>query len=111
MSRVAGRVAGKVALITGAGRGQGRSHAVRLAQEGAGRVLRGNLEGPAADRYLPSTPGGPGEAGGAGGAGRRRGGWGEGGGRDAESVRELVERGVEQLGGLDIVSANAGIAP
>jgi (+)-trans-carveol dehydrogenase len=30
-----GRVAGKVALITGAGRGQGRSHAVRLAEEGA----------------------------------------------------------------------------
>ena len=30
-----GRVAGKVAFITGAGRGQGRSHAIRLAQEGA----------------------------------------------------------------------------
>ena len=30
-----GRVDGKVALITGAARGQGRSHAVRLAQEGA----------------------------------------------------------------------------
>jgi (+)-trans-carveol dehydrogenase len=30
-----GRVDGKVAFITGAARGQGRSHAVRLAQEGA----------------------------------------------------------------------------
>src|SRR5260370_32620164 len=30
-----GRVQGKVAFITGAARGQGRSHAVRLAQEGA----------------------------------------------------------------------------
>jgi NAD(P)-dependent dehydrogenase (short-subunit alcohol dehydrogenase family) len=32
---MAGRVAGKVAFITGAGRGQGRSHALRLAEEGA----------------------------------------------------------------------------
>lgn len=32
---MAGRVAGKVALVTGAARGQGRSHAVRLAEEGA----------------------------------------------------------------------------
>jgi len=30
-----GRVAGKVAFITGAARGQGRSHAIRLAEEGA----------------------------------------------------------------------------
>ena len=30
-----GRVSGKVALVTGAARGQGRSHAVRLAEEGA----------------------------------------------------------------------------
>ncbi len=32
---MAGRVAGKVAFITGAARGQGRSHAIRLAAEGA----------------------------------------------------------------------------
>src|ERR1700761_9133398 len=32
---MAGRLEGKVAFITGAARGQGRSHAVRLAQEGA----------------------------------------------------------------------------
>ena len=32
---MAGRVEGKVAFITGAARGQGRSHAVRLAEEGA----------------------------------------------------------------------------
>ena len=35
MGRVEGRVHGKVAFITGAARGQGRSHAVRLAEEGA----------------------------------------------------------------------------
>src|SRR5436190_558015 len=32
---MAGRVEGKVAFITGAARGQGRSHAVRMAEEGA----------------------------------------------------------------------------
>ncbi|KRD06603.1 3-ketoacyl-ACP reductase [Mycobacterium sp. Root265] len=35
MGNTAGRVAGKVAFITGAARGQGRSHAIRLAEEGA----------------------------------------------------------------------------
>jgi SDR family mycofactocin-dependent oxidoreductase len=35
MTEKLGRVAGKVAFITGAARGQGRSHAIRLAQEGA----------------------------------------------------------------------------
>mgnify|MGYP000745620074 CR=1 FL=1 len=32
---MAGRVEGKVAVVTGAARGQGRSHAVKLAEEGA----------------------------------------------------------------------------
>ncbi|HYB80125.1 MAG TPA: SDR family mycofactocin-dependent oxidoreductase, partial [Mycobacterium sp.] len=52
-----GRVEGKVAFITGAARGQGRSHAVRLAQEGADIIaidickpMSSNTEIP------PSTP-------------------------------------------------------
>jgi NAD(P)-dependent dehydrogenase (short-subunit alcohol dehydrogenase family) len=39
---MAGRVAGKVAFITGAARGQGRAHAVRLAEEGADIIAIGN---------------------------------------------------------------------
>ena len=35
----AGRVAGKRVLVTGAARGMGRSHAVRLAEEGADLIL------------------------------------------------------------------------
>jgi NAD(P)-dependent dehydrogenase (short-subunit alcohol dehydrogenase family) len=35
VQRAEGRVKGKVAFVTGAARGQGRCHAVRLAEEGA----------------------------------------------------------------------------
>ena len=35
MTPAMGRVEGKVAFIPGAARGQGRSHAIRLAEEGA----------------------------------------------------------------------------
>ena len=41
---MSGRVAGKVAFITGAGRGQGRSHAIRLAEEGADIIAVDVLE-------------------------------------------------------------------
>jgi NAD(P)-dependent dehydrogenase (short-subunit alcohol dehydrogenase family) len=54
---MAGRVAGKVAFITGAARGQGRSHAVRLAQEGAD-IIAVDLCGQVATvPYEMSTPG------------------------------------------------------
>ena len=39
VSEVRGRVAGKRVLVTGAARGMGRSHAVRLAEEGADLIL------------------------------------------------------------------------
>ncbi|MCW0193219.1 MAG: SDR family NAD(P)-dependent oxidoreductase, partial [Rhodococcus sp.] len=51
------RVAGKVAFITGAARGQGRSHAIRLAQEGADIIAMdvcGEV-GRTADFYAPAT--------------------------------------------------------
>jgi hypothetical protein len=42
---MAGRVEGKVAFITGAARSQGRSHALRLAQEGAD-IIAVDIAGP-----------------------------------------------------------------
>jgi NAD(P)-dependent dehydrogenase (short-subunit alcohol dehydrogenase family) len=51
-----GRVEGKVALVTGAARGQGRSHAVRLAAEGAD-IIAVDICAPIANvAYAPATP-------------------------------------------------------
>src|ERR671938_618294 len=66
-----GRVEGKVAFVTGAARGQGRSHAVRLAEEGADII--------AVDV------------------------------RDFDDLKAALDSGVEQLGRLDVIVANAGI--
>ena len=55
---MAGRMDGKVAFVTGAARGQGRSHAVRLAQEGADiiavDICRG-FENSPADAFRPES--------------------------------------------------------
>jgi NAD(P)-dependent dehydrogenase (short-subunit alcohol dehydrogenase family) len=53
---MAGRVAGKVAFITGAARGQGRSHALRLAQEGADIIAVDLCQQVASVPYAMSTP-------------------------------------------------------
>jgi SDR family mycofactocin-dependent oxidoreductase len=106
---MAGRVAGKVAFITGAARGQGRSHALRLAQEGADIIavdLCGQVgtvpypmateadlaetvkEVEALDRRIVATQADV---------------------RDYAAVKAALDDGVAQLGRLDIVCANAGI--
>ncbi len=104
-----GSLAGKVALVTGAARGQGRSHAVRLAEEGADVIAIDLCEQPAtvsqpgatkADldetvreverldrRVVPFVADV----------------------RNLEELRTVVARGVAELGRLDIVCANAGI--
>jgi (+)-trans-carveol dehydrogenase/(-)-trans-carveol dehydrogenase len=105
-----GRVEGKVAFITGAARGQGRSHAIRLAQEGADIIaidicetIRGvPYPGPteadlnetvkeveALDRRIIASKADV---------------------RDFEALKAAVDDGVAKLGRLDIVSANAGIS-
>ena len=106
---MAGRVAGKVAFITGAGRGQGRSHAIRLAEEGADIIAVDILRNydtvgygmsaeadlaqtvkdvEALDRRIIATQADV---------------------RDAAPLKAAVDDGVAQLGHLDIVCANAGI--
>ena len=51
-----GRVQGKVAFITGAARGQGRSHAIRLAQEGADIIAVDLCESiPSVNRFYPGA--------------------------------------------------------
>ena len=51
-----GRVEGKVAFITGAARGQGRSHAIRLAEEGADIVAIDICAPIESMRYPLATP-------------------------------------------------------
>jgi (+)-trans-carveol dehydrogenase len=106
---MAGRVEGKVAFITGAGRGQGRSHAVRLAQEGADIVavdICHNIEG-----ALPmATPEDLAETVKLVEALDRRIVARQADVRDFDGLKAAVDAGVEELGRLDIVLANAGIA-
>lgn len=104
-----GTLEGKVAFVTGAARGQGRSHALRLAQEGADIIavdLCGQIgttpyamatpedlaqtvkEVEALDRRIIATQADV---------------------RDAAALTTAVNDGVAQLGRLDIVAANAGI--
>jgi len=105
---VTGRVAGKVAFISGSARGQGRAHAVRLAQEGANIIAFDACEpleaqgAPAAseadlaetvalvekeDRRIVAA---------------------KVDARDYDAVAKLLANSVDQLGRVDIVAANAG---
>ena len=104
-----GKLEGKVAFITGAARGQGRSHALRLAQEGADIIAvdlcqqidtvpyplasaedlaQTVIQVEALDRRIVPAQADV---------------------RDIGALRAAVAEGVSQLGGVDIVLANAGI--
>lgn len=106
-----GRVDGKVIFITGAARGQGRAHAVRLAEEGANLILvdicadiptnlyplgsREELDETVAlveklDRRAVATVADV---------------------RDPAALRAAVDAGVAELGPLDGIIAQAGICP
>ncbi|MCT7657178.1 mycofactocin-coupled SDR family oxidoreductase [Mycobacterium deserti] len=104
-------LAGRVAFVTGAARGQGRSHAVRLAREGAS-VIAVDIAGPAAaaNTYPAATEADLQET--------VRLVEGEGARiiarvadvRDTETMGDALGAGVAEFGGrLDVVVANAGI--
>ena len=106
---MAGRVEGKVAFITGAARGQGRAHALRLAEEGADIIaidIDTQVENvpyatataedlqetvrqvEALDRRIVAETCDV---------------------RDLEKLKQVVAKGVAELGRLDIVAGNAGV--
>jgi NAD(P)-dependent dehydrogenase (short-subunit alcohol dehydrogenase family) len=105
-----GSLDGKVAFITGAGRGQGKSHALRLADEGAdiialdicadavstvgyGLATADDLEDTAAQVEARG----------------RRAVTGIADVRDLGQVQKVVDAGLSELGKIDIVCANAGV--
>ncbi|AMM19032.1 3-ketoacyl-ACP reductase [Frondihabitans sp. PAMC 28766] len=104
-----GRLDGKVAFVTGAARGQGRSHALRLAQEGADIIaidITGQID---SVPYAMSTPQDLEETVKQIEALDRRIVATKADVRDFDQVKVAVDDGVAQLGRLDIVAANAGI--
>jgi (+)-trans-carveol dehydrogenase len=107
---MAGRVEGKVAFITGAARGQGRAHAVRLAQEGAD-IIAIDICKPI-ERFLtsPPTPEDLAKTADLVKSHNRRIVTAEVDVRDYEALKAAVDSGVEQLGRLDVIVANAGIS-
>jgi len=106
---VAGRVAGKVAFITGAARGQGRSHAVRLAQEGADIIAADLCDQVASVGYPLATPQDLDETARQVAALGRRVVAVQADVRDYPGLAKALDDAVAELGRLDIVSANAGI--
>jgi (+)-trans-carveol dehydrogenase len=107
---MAGRVEGKVAFITGAARGQGRAHAVRLAQEGADIIAVDICKKiDTVDLIAAATPEDLAETADLVKGHNRRIYTAEVDVRDYDALKAAVDTGVEQLGKLDIIVANAGI--
>lgn len=110
MSSHEGRLSGRVAVITGAARGQGRSHAVRLAKEGADTVLIDSCVDHPTVAYPMPTPSDLAETAALVEATGRRAVSAVVDVRDVDGLRAAVDAAIADLGRLDIVLANAGIA-
>lgn len=106
-----GMLDGKVAFVTGAGRGQGRSHCVLMAEEGADIVAsdicqdipEGTIVPLATMEDLEQTAKLVEAAG-------KRIVYGVADVRDYNAVKAIAERGLEAFGHIDVVCANAGMA-
>ncbi|MCX4816317.1 mycofactocin-coupled SDR family oxidoreductase [Streptomyces sp. NBC_01239] len=106
---MSGRVEGKVAFITGAARGQGRSHAVRLAEEGADIIAVDLLEDIGTAPYPMATKEDLAETVRLVEATGRRIVARQADVRVLSQLQEAVDAGVAEFGKLDVVVAQAGI--
>ncbi len=103
-------LAGRVALITGAGRGQGRSHAVALARLGADVAVCDICADLPAAGYRLATPGDLAETARLVEDAGRRALHAVVDVRDLEAVTAFTDIAVDELGSVDIAIANAGIS-
>jgi SDR family mycofactocin-dependent oxidoreductase len=107
-----GRVQDKVVLVTGGARGQGRSHAVKLAEEGADIILFDICHDIENNKYPLATPHDLEEAGLEVEKTGRRAYTAQVDVRDKETLTRELANAVAEFGGrLDVVVANAGICP
>jgi SDR family mycofactocin-dependent oxidoreductase len=104
-----GRVAGKVAFVTGAARGQGRAHAVRLAEEGADIVAVDAIRDYETVAYPMATRADLDETVSLVEATGRRVVAAQADVRSRDELAEVLDAAVAELGGLNVVVANAGI--
>lgn len=107
---MAGKLEEKVAFITGAARGQGRSHALRLAEEGADIIAIDVATQVETVPYATATAEDLAETVRQVEALDRRIIAAEADVRDLAAMTDVVDRGVAEFGRLDIVLANAGIS-
>jgi SDR family mycofactocin-dependent oxidoreductase len=106
-----GRLEGRVAFITGAARGQGRAHAVRMANEGAD-IIAVDIAGalPPCVPYNPATADDLAETVDLVEKTGRRIIASVVDTRDHDGLRDAVDSGVAELGRLDVIVANAGVS-
>ena len=105
------RLTGKVAVVTGAARGQGRSHAVHLADEGADIIAIDICADIASNEYPLATRADLDETAKLIEKSGRRVIAAVADVRDRAALKKAIDDAVEALGGLHVVVANAGICP